>query len=161
MVRGGRDVAPQAPIGALEFLRDPRIGASLADLALIGMFGGFYIVPLYALVQSRSDPAARSRTIAGNNILNALFIVAAAALAIGLLQLGASRFPQLFLVTALMNAAVAVYIYTLVPEFLMRFIAWMLIHSVYRLEEERPRAHSRTRARRSSSATTCLTWTRW
>ena len=58
------------------------------------MFGGFYIVPLYALVQSRSDPASRSRTIAGNNILNALFIVAAALLAIGLFHLGASRFPS-------------------------------------------------------------------
>ena len=38
--------------------------------------------------------------------------------------------------TALLNAVVAVYIYTLVPEFLMRFLCWMLIHSVYRLRKE-------------------------
>ena len=125
---------PRQPIGALDFVRDPEHWRLLADLALVGVFGGFYIVPLYALVQSRSDPAARSRTIAGNNILNALFIVAAAAAAIGLFHLGAS-IPQLILVTALLNAAVAIYIFTLVPEFLMRFIAWLLIHSVYRLEE--------------------------
>jgi 1-acyl-sn-glycerol-3-phosphate acyltransferase len=91
-------------------------------------------VPLYALVQTRSDPSHRSRVIAGNNILNAVFMVAAAALAIGLFQLGLT-IPQLILATALLNAVVAVYIYTLVPEFLMRFIVWMLIHSVYRLQK--------------------------
>jgi 1-acyl-sn-glycerol-3-phosphate acyltransferase len=106
-----------------------RIGA---DLFLIGVFGGFYIVPLYALVQSRSEKSHRSRVIAGNNILNAALIVAAAVLAIALLGAGLT-IPQLILVTALLNAAVALYIYTLVPEFLMRFMVWMLIHSVYRL----------------------------
>jgi 1-acyl-sn-glycerol-3-phosphate acyltransferase len=101
---------------------------------LIGAFGGFFIVPLYALVQTRSDPAHRSRVIAANNILNAAFVVAAALGAIGLLQAGFS-IAQLFLVTALLNAAVAIYIYSLVPEFLMRFLVWMLIHSVYRLRK--------------------------
>jgi hypothetical protein len=61
-------------------------------------------------------------------------MVAAAALAIGLFAAGLS-IPQLILVTALMNAAVALYIYLLVPEFLMRFMVWMLIHSVYRLRK--------------------------
>ena len=101
----------------------------------IGLFGGFYIVPLYALIQLRSEPSHRSRIIAGNNILNALFMVAAALIAIGLFRAGIT-IPQLILVTALMNAAVALYIYRLVPEFLMRFIVWLLIHSVYRLEKQ-------------------------
>ena len=127
-------VTPQGTLGALEFLRDPAHWRLLGDLALIGIFSGFYIVPLYALIQSRSDPASRSRTIAGNNILNALFVIAAALLAVGLFRAGLT-IPQLFLVTALMNAAVAIYIYKLVPEFLMRFMAWLLIHSVYRLEK--------------------------
>lgn len=126
--------APYPPVGAIEFMRDSAHWRILADLALIGVFGGLYIVPLYALVQSRSDPASRSRTIAGNNILNAVFIIAAAAIAIALFHLGLT-IPQLILVTALLNAAVAVYIYTLVPEFLMRFMAWLLIHSVYRLQK--------------------------
>ena len=106
----------------------------LADLFLIGAFGGLYIVPLYALVQSRSDRTHRSRIIAANNVLNALFIVIAALVSIALLAAGLS-IPQLFVVVALMNAAVAIYIYTLVPEFLMRFIVWLLIHSVYRLRK--------------------------
>jgi len=123
-----------APVALAEFVRDPGHWRLLADLALIGLFGGFYIVPLYALIQTRSEPSHRSRIIAGNNILNAVFMVVAAALAIGLFQAGLT-IPQLFLATALLNAVVAVYIYTLVPEFLMRFIVWMLIHSVYRLDK--------------------------
>jgi 1-acyl-sn-glycerol-3-phosphate acyltransferase len=123
----GLDLGLATSAGAL----DARV---LVDLFLLGAFGGFYIVPLYALVQSRSDKAHRSRIIAANNVLNALFIVIAAAIAVGLLAAGLS-IPQLFLVAALMNAVVALYIYTLVPEFLMRFIVWLLIHSVYRLRK--------------------------
>jgi 1-acyl-sn-glycerol-3-phosphate acyltransferase len=104
----------------------------LFDVLMIGMFGGFFIVPLFALIQIRCDPAHISRTIAGMNILNALFMVAAAGVAILLLGQGFT-IPQLFLVTALLNAVVAVYIFSLVPEFLMRFLAWLLIHTVHRV----------------------------
>lgn len=103
-----------------------------ADLVLIGVFGGFYIVPLYALIQQRSRPSHRSRIIAANNILNALFIVVSAMIAVALLRAGVT-IPQLFLVVALMNAAVALFIYRLVPEFLMRFLAWLLVHTFYRV----------------------------
>ena len=106
-----------------------------ADLVLIGLFGGFYIVPLYALIQERSEPSHRSRIIAANNILNAIFIVVSAGLAIGLLKSGLT-IQELFLVTGLMNAAVAVFIFGLVPEFLMRFLAWLLIHTFYRVDKE-------------------------
>lgn len=107
----------------------------LFDLGAIAVFGGFFIVPLYALVQLRSEPSHRSRVIAGNNILNALFMVVAAIMAVVMLSAGLS-IPQLFLVVALMNVAVAVFIFTLVPEFLMRLIVWMLIHTIYRLESQ-------------------------
>jgi 1-acyl-sn-glycerol-3-phosphate acyltransferase len=106
-----------------------------ADIVLLGAFGGFYTVPLYALIQARSQPSHRSRIIAANNILNALFIIVSAALAIALLRAGLT-IPELFLVVGVMNAAVAVYIYALVPEFLMRFLAWMLIHTFYRVRKE-------------------------
>ena len=130
----GAGLASHAPFGAWEFLRDPVHWRLLADLVLLGAFGGFYIVPLYALVQMRSEPSHRSRVIAGNNILNAIFVVASAGVAIGLLDAGLT-IPQLFLVVALFNAAVAIYIYALVPEFLMRFLIWLLVHTVYRLEK--------------------------
>jgi hypothetical protein len=71
--------------------------------------------------------------IAANNILNAAFMVVSAGVTVGLFALGLS-IPQLFLATALFNAVVALYIYTLVPEFLMRFVVWLLVHTVYRLD---------------------------
>jgi hypothetical protein len=94
--------------------------------------GASIIVPLYALVQQRSEPSHLSRVIAGNNILNAMFMVAAALIAVAMLKQGLS-IPQLLLVMALFNAAVAIYIFTLVPEFLMRFLVWILVNVVYRL----------------------------
>ena len=120
--------------GVGTFLAAPAHWRVVADLILIGLFGGFYIVPLYALIQQRSAPSHRSRIIAANNILNAVFMVASAGLAIALLAAGVS-IPGLILVTGILNALVAIYIYGLVPEFLMRFVAWLLIHTVYRVQE--------------------------
>lgn len=121
-------------IGAWAFLAEPGNWRVIADVVLIGVFGGLYSVPLYALVQQRSAPDHRSRVIAGNSIVNAALMVAASGFAVALLSAGLT-IPQLFAVTAVINAAVAVYIYTLVPEFLMRFLVWMLIHTIYRVDK--------------------------
>ena len=123
----------EALLGMWAFLGQPGSWRVALDIVLIGVFGGIYIVPLYALVQQRSEPTHLSRVIAGNNILNAIFMVAAALIAVVLLAQGLS-IPQLLLVMAIFNAAVAIYIYTLVPEFLMRFIVWILVNVVYRLK---------------------------
>ena len=104
----------------------------LLDCLAIGLFGGFYIVPLFALIQTRCDPAHMSRTIAGMNILNALFMVVASLLAAVLLKSGWS-IPDLFLLTAGLNALVAFYVFGLVPEFLMRFLAWLLLQCIHRV----------------------------
>lgn len=103
------------------------------DLLMIGVSGGFFTVPLYALIQQRSPRERLSRVIAANNILNAAFMVAAAIMAIVLLNTGLNV-PQLLLVVALLNALVALYIFTLVPEFLARFIAYLAAKALYRLE---------------------------
>jgi len=124
---------PTAGITAFEFIASGHNWRIMIDLLLIGMFGGFYIVPLYALVQSRSAPTHLSRVIAGLNILNALFMVLAAVMAMLLLGPAGLSIPDLFLITAILNAVVALYIFTLVPEFLMRFLVWMLIHTIYRV----------------------------
>jgi 1-acyl-sn-glycerol-3-phosphate acyltransferase len=130
-----RGMRADAQHGVGVFLASGANWRVLVDLILLGAFGGFYTVPLYALIQARSQPSHRSRIIAANNILNALFIVASAAIAIGLLRAGLSV-PELFLAVGLMNAVVTAYIYALVPEFLMRFLAWLLVHTVYRVHEE-------------------------
>jgi len=120
-------------VHALALLALPGAWRIVFDVVMIGVFGGFFIVPLFALIQLRSDPKHLSRTIAGMNILNALFMVAAAGVAIVLLGQGLT-IPQLFLATAIMNAAVSLYIFLLVPEFLMRFLAWLLIHTVHKVK---------------------------
>ncbi len=130
-----RGLAASSIAGLDAFVANPAHWRVAADLVLIGVFGGFYIVPLYALIQERSEPSHRSRIIAANNILNAVFMVVAALAAILLLKAGLSM-PDLFLVTGLMNAAVALFIYLLVPEFLMRFLAWLLINAVYHMRTE-------------------------
>jgi 1-acyl-sn-glycerol-3-phosphate acyltransferase len=121
-----------ATIGALGLLAQAGTPRILADLLLLGVFGGFFIVPLFALIQTRCDPKHVSRTIAGMNILNALFMVAAAGVAVLLIGQGFT-IPEMFLTTALLNAVVAIYIFSLVPEFLMRFLAWLLIHTIHRV----------------------------
>ncbi len=117
-------------IGA--FLARPGSWRVLLDLALLGAFGGIYSVPLYALVQQRSRRRHLSRIIAATNIMNALFMVAASIVSIAILKNGFS-IPQLFLVLATLNVIVAAYIFTLLPEFLMRFLAWVITNILYRI----------------------------
>ena len=126
--------SPAVYTGLIDFFS---VGASwriVADLLMIGIFAGFYIVPLYALVQQRTEPSHRSRVIAGNNILNALFMVISAIIAMYLLGSAGFTIPQLFLFTALLNMVVAAYIFSIVPEFMIRFLVWILIHTIYRVE---------------------------
>jgi len=118
------------PVDLGAFLAQQGSWRILFDLVMIGVFGGLYIVPLFALIQTRCDRQHVSRTIAGMNIMNALFMVGAALVAMLLLRIGFT-IPQIFLTTAILNALVAIYIFSLVPEFLMRFIAWLLIHTIH------------------------------
>ena len=108
----------------------------LFDILGLGVFGGFYIVPLYALIQSRTAPSERARVIAANNILNALFMVVSALITILLLSVAKLTIPELFLVVSLMNIAVNTYIFKIVPEFSMRFMIWLLSHSMYRVQHK-------------------------
>ncbi|MBT8088443.1 MAG: MFS transporter [Gammaproteobacteria bacterium] len=116
-----------------EFLAREGSWRILADLVFIGAFGGFYSVPLYALIQKRSRRQHLSRIIAANNIINSILMVGAAVLSIVVLRSGFS-IPELFAIIALLNVVVAIYIYSLLPEFLMRFLAWLVISVVYRLK---------------------------
>jgi 1-acyl-sn-glycerol-3-phosphate acyltransferase len=105
----------------------------MADLGLLSLFAGLYSVPMYALIQLRSQPTHRARIIAANNILNALFMIGSAVIAGALLKAGFT-IPQIFLFTGIANAVVACYIFMLVPEYLLRFVAWVLSRLVYRFD---------------------------
>ena len=125
--------ASATEIGMMALVATPGAPRILFDVAMLGVFGGLFIVPLFALIQTRCDPKHLSRTIGGMNILNALFMIAATGAGIGMHALKFT-IPEMFLATAILNAIVAIYIFSLVPEFLIRFMAWMLIHTIHRVE---------------------------
>ena len=104
----------------------------MIDFVMIGVFGGLYIVPLFAMVQMRTRPEERARVIAANNIINALFMVLSSLAGAAIIGVAGVPIPVFFLLLALANVAVAVYIYSLVPEFAMRFLVWMITHTMYR-----------------------------
>ena len=124
---------PAEVMGLGAFVAQPQHWRVMADLALLSLFAGLYSVPMYALIQMRSQPTHRARIIAANNILNALFMIASSLIAGAMLGAGCSV-PQIFLFTGLANAVVAFYIFLVVPEYLLRFVAWMSSRFVYRFK---------------------------
>ena len=124
---------PSEIMGIAAFVSKSAHWRVMADLALLSLFAGLYSVPMYALIQLRSQATHRARIIAANNILNALFMIASSVIAGALLKSGFT-IPQIFLFTGLANAVVAFYIFMLVPEYLLRFVAWVLSHFIYRFK---------------------------
>jgi 1-acyl-sn-glycerol-3-phosphate acyltransferase len=128
-----RGLAAPSVQGVWEFLAQPAHWRVLADLALLSLFAGIYSVPMYALIQMCSQPTHRARIIAANNILNALFMIVSS-LGVGALLAAGFTIPEVFLVVGLLNAVVAGYIFLLVPEYLLRFIAFILTRCIYRFK---------------------------
>ena len=105
----------------------------LFDIFAVTVCGGIFTVPLYAILQSRSDAAERSRIIAGNNILNALFMVVGAIVAAMMLAAGFTV-PELILVLAAVNGVVTVYICGLLPDAVIKAFLIALLKLCYRVE---------------------------
>ena len=126
----GLPALPAQGLGA--FLAQPAHWRVIADLGLLALCTGLYSVPMYALIQLRSQPSHRARIIAANNILNALFMIVSS-LGAGVLLGAGFTVPEVFLVTALLNVVVGLYIFLLVPEYLLRFLAFLLARCLYRL----------------------------
>jgi hypothetical protein len=124
--------APGALVGLGAFLSIPSSWRIVVDLSLLAVFSGFFIVPLNTFIQQRAEPAERSRVVAGGNILSALFMVASSGLLVAFFAAGLNVL-HIFAVVALMNAAASIYIYKILPEFLFRFMCWILTNCMYRL----------------------------
>lgn len=105
----------------------------LLDFAIIGVSGGMFIVPLYAFIQSNTPEDRRARIIAVNNVINALFMVSGNLFCIALLEFFDTGIPNLLLILILMHIVVTAYIFKEIPVFIMRFIVWVLGHSLYRV----------------------------
>ncbi len=121
---------------AMAFIQQAENWRLMFDISMVSAFGGLFVVPLQALIQFRSDEKSRAQIIAANNVLNAIFMVASAALGILLLVVIELSIPEYFLVLALMNIIVAVYVYSQVPEFVLRFFIWALGHTLYRVQDK-------------------------
>ena len=128
-----RGLPPATSLSLGAFTSQPAHWRVMADLALLSLFAGLYSVPMYALIQLRSQASHRARIIAANNILNALFMIVSA-IGVGLLLKTGLSIPQVFLIVGLLNAVVAGYIFLLVPEYLLRFVAFVTTRLVYRLK---------------------------
>lgn len=125
-----------ADMSAAAFVSNSDHWRMMADLALVSVFGGLYVVPLQALIQQRSDEGMRAQTIAANNVMNALFMVGSAVFGIVGLVVMKLSIAEYFCVIAIMNIAVALYVYSQVPEFALRFVIWMLSHTMYRVDHK-------------------------
>ncbi len=120
-------------LGVAAFLASAANWRIVLDLLMISLCGGFYSVPLYAILQSRSEASHRSRAIAANNIMGALFMVVAALATALMLALDFSV-TEVFLTVAIANAGVAAYICKLLPEEVIKAIARWLFQLAYRVE---------------------------
>jgi 1-acyl-sn-glycerol-3-phosphate acyltransferase len=133
-----------APVGGLDaagFIAQPGSLRIMFDLTMIGMFAGFFVVPLFALVQARTPRDELSRVIAATNVQNAVFIVAAAMLSLLVQQKLGWSIPQVFLAVAVLNALVTLWIFSIVPEFFMRFLAWAYVRLMYRIRSQGVEEH--------------------
>lgn len=106
---------------------------AMAALVGVGVAAGLYVVPLYGLLLTRVPIALLGRAVAANNIANAVLMLAAGGIASALLAAGFG--PDAILLGAVVaNVLVAAWIFVLVPEFLLRLLAWLLANVLYRLE---------------------------
>ena len=122
-------------MSAMAFIQQPENFRLMFDIAMVSAFGGLFVVPLQALIQHRSDEKNRAQIIAANNMFNAIFMVASAGIGILALVVIELTIPEYFLVLAIMNIVVAIYVYSRVPEFVLRFFIWMLGHTLYRVQD--------------------------
>ncbi|MCW8330766.1 MFS transporter [Photobacterium sp. SDRW27] len=131
-----QQVVVEANITVSAFLAQAGNLRMLVDLALVSAFGGVFVVPLNALIQKRSDEKCRAQIIAANNVMNALFMVLSAVAAVLLLNVFDFTILQLFLTLSVANALVAIYVFSQVHEFLLRFVVWLLTHTMYRVSHK-------------------------
>ena len=126
-------VAGGTALSVAEFVARPGHWRVMADLALLSFSAGIYSVPLYALIQAQAAPERRARVIAANNILNALFMIAASVLAALLLRAGFST-QALFAAVGLVNVLAALYAVRTAPGLLLRLAAKLIARLTYRFQ---------------------------
>ena len=119
-----------------QFVTYSELWPLFAYLLLLGISGGIFIVPLYSLMQLRAKPDERAQVIAGLNIYNSLFMVGSAVMGIVCLSVLELSIPQLFVLLALLNTFVMLYLFYQVPIYAFRFFTWVVTHTMYRVKHK-------------------------
>ena len=119
-----------------QFVTHSELWPLFAYLLLLGISGGIFIVPLYSLMQLRAKPDERAQVIAGLNIYNSLFMVGSAVMGIVCLSVLELSIPQLFVLLALLNTFVMLYLFYQVPIYAFRFFTWVVTHTMYRVKHK-------------------------
>lgn len=130
------NLSPAQYYSVESFISESKHIRVMMDLFFVGVSGGVFIVPLYSFIQSRSNQGECARSIAANNIMNALFMVGSALVSIFVLSVLSLSVVELFAIMAVGNFLVAIYVYRQVPEFTQRFISYLLSHCMYRVSVE-------------------------
>mgnify|MGYP002700357449 FL=1 len=123
-------------MSAIAFMQQTENWRLMFDIAMVSASGGLFVVPLQTLIQQRSEEKNRAQIIAANNVFNAIFMVASAIFGIIALVILELSIPTYFLILAVLNIFAAAYIYSTVPEFVLRFFIWMLTHTLYRINDK-------------------------
>lgn len=124
-------VRPDDPIGFLTLIQNPAAVRMMIDMTMLGLFGGLFIVPLYAVIQARTPEQERSRVTAANNIISSIMMVGASGMAALGLAYGMT-IPEVLAVCAIANIFVCGYIFWRLPQFWMRAIVWVVVRLLYR-----------------------------
>ncbi|PSW21010.1 MFS transporter [Photobacterium sanctipauli] len=123
-------------LSIIEFITHPELFGVFVSLTLLGVSGGIFIVPLYAMMQHRAQSHERAQIIAANNIWNAIFMVVSAISGIIFLSVLDLSIPLFFLFLSVLNFVVVLYIYTQAPDFFWRFLVWVVSHTMYRVKHK-------------------------
>jgi acyl-[acyl-carrier-protein]-phospholipid O-acyltransferase/long-chain-fatty-acid--[acyl-carrier-protein] ligase len=132
---------PEELKGIIAFISKMHNWRILIDFLVFSILGGIYIVPLYAVIQTFSSANYRSRIVAANNLMNAIFMIISTLLLSILLTLGCS-IPFLILIISLLNFMVSGYIYTFLPEVnilptdMLRWLFKFAFDKFYKVEVE-------------------------
>ncbi len=104
-------------------------------LALAGFFGGFYVVPISAILQHRPDRTRKAGVLGASNLLSFVGVMLGVAANFGLRTLNVAP-PEVFLTGAAITLAGTIYVVWLLPDSLLRLFVWFFTHTIYRLRVE-------------------------
>jgi acyl-[acyl-carrier-protein]-phospholipid O-acyltransferase/long-chain-fatty-acid--[acyl-carrier-protein] ligase len=106
------------------------------NLGLLGFFGGFYNVPVNAIIQYRPDAANKGHVIAAAALLSWIGVLIASGVYYLLAAVFNFKPPQIFLAGAVLSLVGMIYCIKLMPDSLVRLILWFLTKTVYRIRVE-------------------------